>query len=108
MYLKRTMLALATTGLSIVLLGCATRPSPTPPDEVPIAVKLKETPPPDLLVCAERPVGLPARPDQPDDVIQKTVRAALERIMPAFGRNASQLDRLVNWHRPGACPPPDT
>ena len=72
-----------------------------------MAVTLREEPPADLLTCAERPAGLPAREGQAADTIGPEARKALERVFPAAGRNASQLDRLVNWHRPGACPPPD-
>lgn len=81
---------------------------PPKPDEVPLAVELRENPSADLLQCAERPVGFPVDKEQPGDLIQKAVRAALERVMPAFGRNASRLDRWVEWYRPGSCPPPDS
>lgn len=95
--------------LSIGLPGCATRPSPTPrAEEVPITVPLKEDPPGELLACAERPFGFPARAGQPSDEIHRAAQTALERIMPAFGRNADRLDRWVNWLSPGMCPPPDS
>ena len=68
---------------------------------------MREEPPADLLACAERPAGLPAVDRQAADVIALAGRQALERIFPAFGANAARLDRLVNWYRPGSCPPPD-
>lgn len=108
MCLKRTTLALAITGLSIGLLGCATRPSPTPAAEVPIVVPLREDPPAELLACAERPAGLPVDARRAPDVVGADSREALERVFPAFGRNADRLDRWVNWLSPGMCPPPDS
>jgi len=105
MSLKRTKSVLTTIGLSIALLACATaKPPPPPPELVPVAVQLREDPPSDLLACAERPAGLPA---VDGDKIQASARAALERVFPKFGENASRLDRWVNWFAPGSCPPPD-
>ena len=71
-----------------------------------MAVKLREEPPADLLACAERPAGLPINGQT--DTIHPEARKALERVFPAFGANASRLDRLVNWLKPGTCPPPDS
>lgn len=42
------------------------------------------------------------------DTIRPEARKALERVFPAFGANASRLDRLVNWLKPGTCPSPDS
>ncbi|CAN5695686.1 hypothetical protein BH11PSE6_BH11PSE6_14310 [soil metagenome] len=70
---------------------------------MPVAVTVKDTPPADLRQCASRPKGLP-EDDKLTAQIPDPVRAAIIRIAKAFAANASQLDRLVNWHSPGTCP----
>lgn len=64
-------------------------------------VTIKDVPPSDLLVCPVRPDGLPTAAATHLD---PAVAAALERVMPAFGMNARQLGRLINWFAPGSCP----
>ena len=77
---------------------------------VPVAVPVKDTPPADLLRCADRPAPLPEDPAPKDPaklaMLPKSVRAALIAIARAFAANARQLDRLVNWSRPGTCQEP--
>ncbi len=70
---------------------------------VPVAVPVKDTPPADLLRCADRPAPLPEDP-QTVAMLPKSVRTALIAIARAFATNAAQLDRLVNWSRPDSCP----
>lgn len=92
--------------LSTALPGCA-RTIEVPVDKpVPVAVSVRDTPPADLRRCAERPRGLPEE-DKLTAQIPDPVRAAIIRIARAFASNASQLDRLVNWSTPGACPAQD-
>ena len=69
---------------------------------VPIAVTVKDTPPADLLRCADRPAPLP-EDTATVAMLPKSVRAALIAVARAFAANARQLDRLVNWSRPGTC-----
>lgn len=66
-----------------------------------VAVETRPNPPADLLVCAERPAGVPAvdtaNPGDP-------TLDGLERVFAAFGRNAARFDRLINYLAPGSCP----
>lgn len=70
-------------------------------------MRIDDTPPPELTRCAVRTARLP------DDaaswaVLPPRLRAALIAFARAFGANADQLDRLVNWNTPGACPAKET
>lgn len=69
---------------------------------VPVAVPVKQTPPAELLKCADRPDGLPEDPALIAQ-IPTAIRAGIIRMARAFGANASQLDRLIEWEQPGAC-----
>lgn len=87
-------------------MACAHRPpEDTKPSFNPgvVALPLKESPPADLLVCAERPVGFP------EDLVATMpagVRDAAIRIMRSLKDSSDRLDRLVNWHTPGSCGAP--
>ena len=90
--------------LSTALPGCAHQPVEVAvPQPVPVAVKVKDTPPAELTRCADRPAGLPEDPVLIAQ-IPTSIRAGIIRLARAFAANASQLDRLVNWATPGACP----
>ena len=98
------MIGLAALGclLSTTLQACGDeRPAPLPP--APIVKVVKDTPPADLLACADRAKPLPT-----DGLatIPAPLRSALIALATAFGRNADQLDRLVRWNDPAACAPP--
>jgi hypothetical protein len=69
---------------------------------VPVAVPVKDTPPAELLACAERPTGLPEDADLIAQIPTK-LRAGIIRLARAFGSNASRLDRLIDWNAPGSC-----
>lgn len=81
------------------MAACAAQPKPSI-DPKPVVVTVKETPPADLLQCAQRPEAFSA---DAWGVLPPGVRDKLIEIMKAFGENASQADRLVNWHAPGSC-----
>lgn len=68
----------------------------------PVAVVVKNTPPAELLRCAERPDGLPEDPSLIAQ-IPTTIRAGIIRLARAFSANADRADRLVNWSAPGTC-----
>jgi hypothetical protein len=87
----------------MALPACARR-SETPPAVVstPIVVKVKDTPPAELLTCAERPAGLPEDADLIAQIPTK-IRAGIIRLARAFAGNADRADRLVNWNAPGTC-----
>jgi len=89
--------------LSTALPACARHaeapPALTPP---PIVVKVKDTPPANLLICAERPDGLPEDPPLIAQIPTK-IRAGIIRLARAFAANADRADRLVNWNAPGTC-----
>lgn len=89
----------------MTLPGCAPRivEVPGPAREVPVVVKVKDTPPAELLRCPESPDGFPlAEVGQ----LSTATRAAAIRIGKALGVNAGRLRRLVNWLQPGTCPQP--
>lgn len=91
--------------LSTALPGCGHRVADTPPPALvpdPIAIEVKSTPPAELLRCAERPEGLPEDPALIAQ-IPTAIRAGIIRMARAFGANASQLDRLIDWNAPGSC-----
>ena len=69
---------------------------------VPIAVPVKDTPPAELLRCADRPEGLPEDADLVAQLPTRA-RAGIIRLARAFGANAAQLDRLIAWAVPGKC-----
>jgi len=85
------------------LLACAPH-TEAPPAVVstPIVVKVKDTPPAELLACAERPEGLPEDPALIAQ-IPTAIRAGIIRLARAFAGNADRADRLVNWNAPGTC-----
>jgi len=86
------------------LPGCAHHPVEVPvAHDVPVAVAIDDKPPAELTRCAERPAGLPEDPAL-YATIPTAVRAGIIRLAKAFGANAAQLDRLVNWNAPGSCP----
>ncbi|WP_241656439.1 hypothetical protein [Sphingomonas oligophenolica] len=63
---------------------------------------VKDRPPAELTRCAERPEGLPEDPALIAQIPNK-VRAGIIRLAKAFGANAAQLDRLIDWNAPGTC-----
>lgn len=87
----------------MALPGCAHRAAEPPASIVPVAIPVPAPKPPaELLRCASRPEGLPEDPALVAQ-IPTPVRAAIIRLARAFGANASQLDRLIEWAQPGAC-----
>ena len=90
--------------LLTALPACA-RHAEAPPAVVstPIVVKVKDTPPAELLTCATRPEGLPEDPSLIAQ-IPTAVRAGIIRLARAFAGNADRADRLVNWNAPKTCP----
>jgi hypothetical protein len=73
------------------------------PEPVPVAIKIKDTPPAELTRCADRPAGLPEDPALLAQ-IPTPVRGGIIRLAKSFAVNAAQLDRLINWNAPGSCP----
>lgn len=96
------MIALMAAGLllSMTLPGCGPDRIASPGD-VPIAMKLDETPPADLLVC---PAAAPAFPVDAVAKIPPEVRSALMSLAFAYSVVRDQVGRLINWHRPRSCP----
>lgn len=92
--------------LLTALPACA-RPAEAPPAVIsaPIVVKVKDTPPAELLGCADRPEGLPEDPALIAQIPTR-IRAGIIRLARAFAANADHLDRLINWNTPAACPSP--
>ncbi|WP_244187164.1 hypothetical protein [Sphingomonas faeni] len=90
--------------LLTALPACA-RHADAPPAVIPapIVVKVKDTPPAELLTCATRPEGLPEDPSLIAQIPTK-IRAGIIRLARAFAGNADRADRLVNWNVPGSCP----
>lgn len=88
--------------LSTALPGCAPRPPVKVEVPVPVAVPVKDTPPAELLHCAVKPEGLPEDPALVAQIPTRA-RAGIIRLARAFGANASQLDRLIEWAAPGTC-----
>ena len=93
--------------LLTALPACARR-GDAPPAAIstPIVVKVKDTPPAELLHCADRPAGLPEDPALIAQIPTK-IRAGIIRLARAFAGNADRGDRLVNWNAPGTCPVPN-
>ena len=82
-----------------MLPGCAATLAERPPAAV-VAVDLREQPPAELLRCPERPEPYP------EDAIASmpsSVRIAAIALARAFAANTSRLERLIQWHQPGAC-----
>ena len=100
----RTLSIVIGFALLTVLPACG-RHAETPPAVVstPIVVKVKDTPPAELLTCATRPEGLPEDPSLIAQIPTK-IRAGIIRLARAFAGNADRADRLVNWNAPGTCP----
>jgi len=103
---KTIMSAAIGLALSTSLGACAHRAPKleTPVHTQVIAVPLKETPPADLMVCAQRPDGFP------EDLVATMplgIRDAAKRVMKALKDDADRLDRWVNYHAPGSCPAPN-
>ena len=100
----RTLSIASGFALLMALPACA-RHAEAPPAVVPapIIVKVKDTPPAELLTCATRPDGLPEDPSLIAQIPTK-IRAAIIRLARAFAGNADRNDRLVNWNVPGSCP----
>jgi hypothetical protein len=99
----RTLSIVIGFALSTALPACG-RHAEAPPAVVstPIVVKVKDTPPAELLACAERPAGLPEDPALIAQ-IPTAIRAGIIRLARAFAGNADRADRLVNWNAPGTC-----
>lgn len=93
------------TGLLLLTASpaCAPRADLAVEKPVPVAVPVAVAPPAELMRCADRPEGLP---EDPAIIAQipTSVRAGIIRLARAFGANAAQLDRLIEWNSPGACP----
>jgi hypothetical protein len=88
----------------MTLQGCGIdRPAPIPP--APLVIRVKDTPPADLLACAERAKPLPT---DALAIIPAPLRTALIDLARVVGRNADRLERLVRWSDPAACPSPET
>jgi len=100
----RTLSIASGFALLMALPACA-RHAEAPPAVVstPIVVKVKDTPPAELLTCATRPEGLPEDPSLIAQIPTK-IRAGIIRLARAFAGNADRNDRLVNWNVPGSCP----
>ena len=92
--------------LLTALPACA-RHADAPPAVIaaPIVVKVKDTPPAELLTCATRPEGLPEDPSLIAQ-IPTAIRAGIIRMARAFRANADGKDRLVNWLAEDSCPAP--
>lgn len=87
-----------------MLAGCA-RTIDLPVDRpAPVAVAIEHRPPANLLACARRDAPLPTGAGA-WAIIPPAVRTGLIDFARAAGANADQLDRLINWNRPGTCPP---
>ncbi|MFK3888470.1 hypothetical protein [Sphingomonas sp. NPDC079357] len=71
---------------------------------MPVAVPVKDTPPAELLACADRPDGLPEDPQLVAQMPTR-LRAGVIRLARAFATVAARLDRLIDWTAPGTCPP---
>ena len=103
----RTLSIASGFALLMALPACA-RHADAPPAvaPAPIVVKVKDTPPAELLTCATRPEGLPEDPSLIAQIPTK-IRAGIIRLARAFAGNADRNDRLVNWTVPGSCPKPE-
>lgn len=70
---------------------------------VPIAIKVTDTPPAELLACADRPAPFPTDAAA-WAVLPARIRAQFIALASSFRTNADRLDRLVNWSAAGSCP----
>ena len=88
----------------MVLPACGHRGVDAPPAAAPppVAIVVKDTPPAELLKCADRPAGLPEDPALIAQ-IPTAIRAGIIRLARAFAGNADRADRLVNWNAAGTC-----
>ena len=68
---------------------------------VPIAKKIDDRPPADLLVCPAPAAPLPV--DQAA-IVPAPMREALIGVARSYAAIADQLRRLIEWERPGGCP----
>ena len=82
----------------MTLPGCAL--SPPVAKTVPVAVKIRDTPPAELLRCPVAPVGYPA---DAEATMPAGVRAATIRMATALRDTRDQLMRLIGWHNPEGC-----
>lgn len=91
------------SALSATLPGCVKTVTIPVEKPIPVAIKVEDMPPAELLRCAERPSpfakGIAAQ-------IPSDARAKLVELARDSGMNADQLDRLINWNSPGTCPAP--
>ena len=96
------IIGLAAIGLllSTGLQGCGTDAKPATPTAV--AVAIRSDPPAELTTCATRPAPLP---EDQIGILPSALRLALIAFAQAFAGNAAQLDRLIEWERPGSCAP---
>jgi hypothetical protein len=89
------------SALSATLPGCVKTVTAPVEKPVPVAIKIEDVPPAELLRCAQRPSpfakGTAAQ-------IPDAARAKLVELARDAGMNADQLDRLINWSVPGTCP----
>lgn len=69
-----------------------------------VAVSTKDSPPPDLMLCAQRPDGF-----SPDSwgVLPEKVRTKFVEVAKAMGDSGDRLDRWINRQSPGSCPTTD-
>ncbi|MFT8555389.1 MAG: hypothetical protein ABF697_08790 [Zymomonas mobilis] len=65
----------------------------------PVAVKVENRPPADLLVCADTVPAFPAQ----SATIPVDLRTAIEKLALGYRSNADRLNRLVNWSVPDTC-----
>lgn len=90
--------------LALTILPGCTRTVELPVNRpVPVAVKVDDRPPAELTRCANRSARLAEDPGS-WAVLPPRVRESMIAFARAFGANADQLDRLVNWNVPGSCP----
>jgi len=91
------------SALSATLQGCVKTVTAPVEKPVPVAIKVEDIPPAELLRCAQRPSpfakGSAAQ-------IPPEARAKLVELARDAGMNADQLDRLINWNSPGSCAAP--
>ncbi|MDH7641192.1 hypothetical protein [Sphingomonas oryzagri] len=84
------------------MAGCAGHPNKPAPAPA-VAVNTESTPSADLLICPKRADAFPL--DQ-TATIPPSVRSVMIALASAYGAAVDQLDRLIEWHDPGACSAP--
>ena len=88
---------------SMTLSACAAQHVSSAPPAPPAAVAVKDVvPSAELLLC---PALAPAIPTDMPATIPPAVRMALIGLAMAYATNTNQLERLLEWLRPGGCPP---